>query len=62
MKKMFGEHGWLGSSPSEILPSLQSTKSAQKIDKPKKTGMMEKIKNKIEGFVSAYFAIYCYFY
>ncbi|KAI9650880.1 hypothetical protein NHQ30_000915 [Ciborinia camelliae] len=50
MKKMFGEHGWLGSSPNEILPTLQSSKSVQKIDKPKKPGMMEKIKNKIEGF------------
>ncbi|ESZ94705.1 hypothetical protein SBOR_4899 [Sclerotinia borealis F-4128] len=50
MKKMFGEHGWLGSSPNEIVPSLQSSKFAQKIDKPKKPGMMEKIKNKIEGF------------
>ncbi|KAG4032920.1 hypothetical protein MFRU_006g03780 [Monilinia fructicola] len=50
MKKMFGEHGWLGSSPSEVLPTLQSFKSVQKLDKPKKPGMMEKIKSKIEGF------------
>lgn len=54
MKKMFGEHGWLGSSPNEIIPALQNSKSAQKMDKPKKPGMMEKIKNKIEGFVSVY--------
>ncbi|KAJ8063200.1 hypothetical protein OCU04_008437 [Sclerotinia nivalis] len=52
MKKMFGEHGWLGSSPNEVIPSVLSSKSAQKIDKPRKPGMMEKIKNKIEGFVS----------
>ncbi|CAD6449173.1 2889ec46-e7e6-4db9-bf8f-75ef9ce4748e [Sclerotinia trifoliorum] len=51
MKKMFGEHGWLGSSPNEVIPSVLSSKSAtQKIDKPRKPGMMEKIKNKIEGF------------
>ncbi|RAL67179.1 hypothetical protein DID88_007957 [Monilinia fructigena] len=50
MKKMFGEHGWLGSSPNEVLPTLQSFKSVQKLDKPRKPGMMEKIKSKIEGF------------
>ncbi|EDN93714.1 hypothetical protein SS1G_09581 [Sclerotinia sclerotiorum 1980 UF-70] len=51
MKKMFGEHGWLGSSPNEVIPSILSSKSAtQKMDKPRKPGMMEKIKNKIEGF------------
>ncbi|KAF7861990.1 hypothetical protein EAF04_007870 [Stromatinia cepivora] len=50
MKKMFGEHGWLGSSPNEVIPSVLSSKSAQKMDKPRKPGMMEKIKNKIEGF------------
>lgn len=52
MKRMFGENGWLGSSQNEVIPSIPSSKSAQKIDKPKKTGMMEKIKSKIEGFVS----------
>ncbi|PQE21750.1 DDHD domain protein [Rutstroemia sp. NJR-2017a BBW] len=49
MKKMFGEHGWLGSSPNEImLPQIQATKSARKFEKPRRAGMMEKIKSKIE--------------
>ncbi|PQE15295.1 DDHD domain protein [Rutstroemia sp. NJR-2017a BVV2] len=49
MKKMFGEHGWLGSSPNEImLPQIQATRSARKLEKPRKAGMMEKIKSKIE--------------
>ncbi|KAF7891109.1 uncharacterized protein EAF02_001434 [Botrytis sinoallii] len=50
MKKMFGEHGWLGSSQNEVRPSVMCSKSTQKVDRPKKPGMMEKIKNKIEGF------------
>ncbi|TGO88620.1 hypothetical protein BPOR_0151g00040 [Botrytis porri] len=50
MKKMFGEHGWLGSSPDEVRPGVMCSKSTQKVDRPKKPGMMEKIKNKIEGF------------
>ncbi|KAF7919722.1 uncharacterized protein EAE97_011640 [Botrytis byssoidea] len=50
MKKMFGEHGWLGSSQNEVRPSVMCSKSTQKMDRPKKPGMMEKIKNKIEGF------------
>ncbi|KAF7950396.1 hypothetical protein EAE96_007682 [Botrytis aclada] len=50
MKKMFGEHGWLGSSPNEVRPSVLCSKSTQKLDRPKKPGMMEKIKNKFEGF------------
>lgn len=52
MKRMFGEHGWLGSSANEALPSVLNAKSTQKADRPKKPGMMEKIKNRIEGFVS----------
>ncbi|KAK8904172.1 hypothetical protein QC760_007603 [Botrytis cinerea] len=50
MKRMFGEHGWLGSSANEALPSVLNAKSTQKADRPKKPGMMEKIKNRIEGF------------
>ncbi|KAF5870397.1 uncharacterized protein Bfra_009783 [Botrytis fragariae] len=50
MKKMFGEHGWLGSSQNEVQPSVLCSKSTQKVDRPKKPGMMEKIKNKLEGF------------
>ncbi|KAM3079664.1 hypothetical protein ACMFMG_006077 [Clarireedia jacksonii] len=49
MKKMFGEHGWLGSSPNEIMrPQTQAAKSIRKSEKPRKAGMMEKIKSKIE--------------
>lgn len=58
MKKMFGEHGWLGSSQNEVRPSVMCSKSTQKVDRPKKPGMMEKIKNKIEGFVSVYHSMY----
>ncbi|TEY58815.1 hypothetical protein BOTCAL_0199g00040 [Botryotinia calthae] len=50
MKRMFGEHGWLGSSANETLSGVLNAKSTQKADRPKKPGMMEKIKNRIEGF------------
>jgi hypothetical protein len=51
MKKMFGEHGWLGRSPDEVqIGKLPSKKSflAQK----EKGSVMEKLRTKIEEFVS----------
>jgi hypothetical protein len=57
MKKMFGEHGWLGQSPDEKPdPKLRSKKSfvthMDFASRPKKIGMMEKLKNKFEEIVS----------
>ena len=57
MKKMFGEHGWLGQSPDEKFdPKLRSKKSfVTHMDfahRPKKIGMMGKLKNKFEEIVS----------
>ena len=59
MKKMFGAHGWLGQSPDEKPdPKLQSKKSfvthMEFTNRPKKIGMMEKLKNKFEEIVSKY--------
>jgi hypothetical protein len=47
MKKMFGERGWLGVSPDEK-PGQNLGSNGE----TKKTTMMEKLKNKLEEFVS----------
>ena len=58
MKKMFGEHGWLGQSPDEKLEqntrSKKSSISRNDGSSPryqKKTTMIGKLKNKLEEFV-----------
>ena len=56
MKKMFGEHGWLGQSPSEKPePKLQSKKFFARgngdMHERKKTTMMGKLKSKLEEIV-----------
>ena len=56
MKKMFGENGWLGKSPDEK-PDLKPSKKAfvthmDFAHRPKKVGMMEKLKNKFDEIVS----------
>jgi hypothetical protein len=55
MKKMFGENGWLGKTPDEAQDAkLQSKKPSSQ---QKKTTMMEKIKHKLDDFVSTNQAI-----
>ncbi|KAF4637643.1 hypothetical protein G7Y89_g436 [Cudoniella acicularis] len=49
MKKMFGEHGWLGKSPDEA-EEFNAKGQGNSGGKQKKTGMMEKLKIKFEGF------------
>jgi len=56
MKKMFGENGWLGKSPNERPDlNLRSKKPfITHVDfahRQKKTGMMEKLKNKFDEIV-----------
>jgi len=56
MKKMFGDHGWLGQSPDEKSePKRDSKKSSSSREQPiarqKKTSMIGKLKTKIEEFV-----------
>jgi hypothetical protein len=58
MKKMFGEHGWLGRSPDELedvklrVRKASSRKEESTGSPQKKTSMMGKLKNKFEEFVS----------
>jgi hypothetical protein len=56
MKKMFGEHGWLGTSADENWSATQPSKKGfvthmEFSNRPKKLGMMEKLKNKFEDMV-----------
>ena len=56
MKKMFGENGWLGTSPNEM-PDLKSRGRSfvTHVDfpyRPKKVGMMEKLRIKFDEIVS----------
>lgn len=51
MKKMFGEHGWLGRSPNEAQEgNLQSKKSSH--GRKEKSSVMGKLRTKIEELVS----------
>jgi hypothetical protein len=51
MKKMFGEHGWLGRSPDEVqVGKLPSKKSS--IGRKEKSSVMDKLRIKIEELVS----------
>ncbi|TVY41338.1 hypothetical protein LSUB1_G001806 [Lachnellula subtilissima] len=56
MKKMFGENGWLGRSPAELedlktrVKKASSRKDESTGSPQKKTGMMGKLKNKLEEF------------
>jgi len=58
MKKMFGEHGWLGLSPDEVKEQkLESKKSSiacneESSSQQKKTTMFGKLKNKLGEIVS----------
>ena len=59
MKKMFGENGWLGQSPDEkpnpkLRPKKPFVTHMDFANRPKKIGMMEKLKNKFEEIVSGY--------
>ena len=57
MKKMFGEHGWLGKSPDEVQEhKLRSKKSSttrkeDSAQRQKKPSIMGKLKNKLEEIV-----------
>ncbi|KAH8684901.1 hypothetical protein BGZ60DRAFT_524098 [Tricladium varicosporioides] len=52
MKKMFGENGWLGKSPSELQSIRQFPTTTKRQDdspgKQKKTGMLGKLRNKFD--------------
>ncbi|RDL37355.1 uncharacterized protein BP5553_04788 [Venustampulla echinocandica] len=56
MKKMFGDHGWLGQSPDELKEVKVRTKKSSldrrddSINRQKKPGMMGRLKNKFEEF------------
>jgi hypothetical protein len=51
MKKMFGEHGWLGRSPDEVqVGKLQSKKYS--VGRKEKSSVIGKIRTKIEELVS----------
>lgn len=54
MKKMFGEHGWLGRSPAEavILTAAQITPSKTKQEVLKKTTVMARLRSKFEELVN----------
>lgn len=57
MKKMFGEHGWLGRTPDELEDVKHRVKAPSRKDEPsgspqKKSSMMGKLKSKFEEFVS----------
>ncbi|KAE8453493.1 hypothetical protein EG329_010354 [Mollisiaceae sp. DMI_Dod_QoI] len=49
MKKMFGEHGWLGRSPQEATETVLQNKKAF-ADRKEKVTMMGKLKTKLEEF------------
>ncbi len=51
MKKMFGEHGWLGKSPDEV-----NTKTTPKPRK-EKVSMMNKLRNKLGEIVRRPFLV-----
>jgi hypothetical protein len=58
MKKMFGQGGWLGESPDEVLehnlrPKKFNARSNATSPNRKKTTMIGKIKNKLEEIVSS---------
>lgn len=52
MKKMFGEGGWLGPAPDENLGKSSRSGKVTRPGEPKKATMIEKLKNKLEEFVS----------
>lgn len=57
MKKVFGENGWLGKFPDEQPDPKQRSKNTfvthmDFAHRPKKTGMMGKLKNKLDEIVS----------
>ena len=57
MKKMFGEHGWLGQSPDEVQehkfrsPKSSITRKEDSSHRQKKLSIMGKLKNKLEEIV-----------
>jgi hypothetical protein len=52
MKKMFGEHGWLGRSPDELeAVKLKSKKSS--LGRKEKSSVMGKLRTKIGELVSS---------
>lgn len=56
MKKMFGQGGWLGNSPSEVNSFKMAAAKKAAVEKRQesstKTSVMGKIRNKLEEFVS----------
>jgi hypothetical protein len=53
MKKMFGEHGWLGRSPDELeAVKLKSKKSS--LGRKEKSSVMGKLRTKIGELVSTF--------
>lgn len=57
MKKMFGDHGWLGQSPNEVQEHKLISKNSSMVRKEeatrrqKKPSMIGKLKNKLEEIV-----------
>jgi len=56
MKKMFGEHGWLGRSPDELNAAKLKSKKPSSARK-EKTSVMEKLRTKFEELVSSFLSL-----